>query len=134
MKRTSFPSEENPEILRVYPFPLHIRRAVCGLKNGIMCRLKGESWWETDLLSVAKTFLDAIPLSGGGGGGRGDRQDAAVPKLPPLGVREWLVQEQVRSWLITILSRTDPMRLMEVELILELGKVSMCLQTFTRKV
>lgn len=40
-----------------------------------------------------------------------------------MGVREWLVQEQVRSWLVTIFSRVDPLRLMEVDLVMQVGKV-----------
>lgn len=43
--------------------------------------------------------------------------------LPPMGVREWLVQEQVRSWLVAIFSRVDPLRLMEVDLVMQVGKV-----------
>ena len=40
-----------------------------------------------------------------------------------MGVREWLVQEQVRSWLVAIFSRVDPLRLMEVDLVMQVGKV-----------
>lgn len=92
-------------------------RTVCNIS---WC-LKGESWWELDLLAVAKDFLDAIPSDGGAA------EDRTMPALPPLGAREWLVQEQVRSWLIAILSRADPVRLMEVDLILERGKVNISL-------
>eukprot|EP00903_Cladosiphon_okamuranus_P007587 g7360.t1 len=76
----------------------------------------GESWWETDLLAVAKEYLAMIPAAGGSGSSL-----SAVP-LPPLGVREWLVQEQVRSWLVAIFSRADPLRVMEVDLVMQIGK------------
>ena len=76
---------------------------------------QGESWWETDLLAVAKDFLATVPAAGTGG-------EVAAP-LPPMGVREWLVQEQVRSWLVAIFSRVDPLRLMEVDLVMQVGKV-----------
>lgn len=45
-----------------------------------------------------------------------------------MSVREWLVQGQVRSWLIAIFSRTDPLRLMEVDLVMQLGKVGEIVQ------
>lgn len=78
----------------------------------------GESWWETDLLAVAKDFLATVPAADG-------KTGTATPAvvLPPLGVREWLVQEQVRSWLVVIFSRADPLRLMEVDLVMQIGKV-----------
>lgn len=77
----------------------------------------GESWWETDLLAVAKDYLASVPTADGSG-----TSSSAAP-LPPLGVREWLVQEQVRSWLVAIFSRADPLRLMEVDLVMQIGKV-----------
>ncbi|CAM9111323.1 unnamed protein product, partial [Laminaria digitata] len=76
----------------------------------------GESWWETDLTAVAKDFLAAVPAAGTGG------VEVAAASLPPMGVREWLVQEQVRSWLVAIFSRVDPLRLMEVDLVMQIGK------------
>lgn len=79
----------------------------------------GESWWETDLLAVAKEFLATAPAAADGK----TRTAASAVALPPLGVREWLVQEQVRSWLVAIFSRADPLRLMEVDLVMQLGKV-----------
>jgi len=84
--------------------------------------LTGESWWETDLQTVAKDFLTAAPamdLSAA------NKTGTSLPatRLPPLGVREWLVQEQVRSWLVAIFSRADPLRLMEVDLVMQIGKV-----------
>ncbi|CAM9830570.1 unnamed protein product, partial [Scytosiphon promiscuus] len=80
----------------------------------------GESWWETDLLSVAKDFLAAVPNSSPSPSST--EATSTEIKLPPLGVREWLVQEQVRSWLVAIFSRADPLRLMEVDLVLQIGK------------
>lgn len=77
----------------------------------------GESWWETDLLAVAKEYLANVPAADGSGG------SSPSISLPPLGVREWLVQEQVRSWLVAIFSRADPLRLMEVDLVMQIGKV-----------
>lgn len=70
-------------------------------------------------MAVAKDFLEAVQkrVDGSSGG------SMLATVLPPLGVREWLVQEQVRTWLIAVFSRTDPIRLMEVDLILERGKV-----------
>lgn len=77
----------------------------------------GESWWETDLLAVTKDYLASVPAAESSG-----TSLSAIP-LPPLGVREWLVQEQVRSWLVAIFSRADPLRLMEVDLVMQIGKV-----------
>lgn len=77
----------------------------------------GESWWETDLLAVAKEYLANVPAADGSG------SSLSATPLPPLGVREWLVQEQVRSWLVAIFSRADPLRLMEVDLVMQIGKV-----------
>lgn len=71
-----------------------------------------------DLQAVAKDFLAAVPAGGNAAAGGRTTTD-----LPPLGVREWLVQEQVRSWLIAIFGRTDPLRLMEVDLVMQIGKV-----------
>ena len=33
------------------------------------------------------------------------------------------MQEQVRSWLVAIFSRVDPLRLMELDLVMQVGKV-----------
>lgn len=84
--------------------------------------LAGESWWETDLQTVAKEFL---ATASGMDGSAGNKTGSPLPatRLPPLGVREWLVQEQVRSWLVAIFSRADPLRLMEVDLVMQIGKV-----------
>lgn len=48
--------------------------------------------------------------------------DAQVSK-PPRAAREWLTQEQVRAWLVAILSRAEPLRLTEVDAVLAGGKV-----------
>lgn len=77
----------------------------------------GESWWETDLLAVAKDYLANVPAADSSG------TSLSATPLPPLGVREWLVQEQVRSWLVAIFSRADPLKLMEVDLVMQMGKV-----------
>lgn len=66
-------------------------------------------------MAVAKDFLAAVSPTGG--------TISTPAAVPPLGAREWLVQEQVRSWLVAVLCRTDPMRLMEVDLLMERGKV-----------
>ncbi|CAB1118067.1 unnamed protein product [Ectocarpus sp. CCAP 1310/34] len=83
----------------------------------------GESWWETDLQAVAKEFLATVPATAGGVNGSKTGAVSASITLPPLGVREWLVQEQVRSWLVAIFSRADPLKLMEVDLAMQIGKV-----------
>lgn len=90
----------------------------------------GESWWESDLLVVAKEYLANVPAADGSG--------TSLSAAPPLAVREWLVQEQVRSWLVAIFSRADPLRLMEVDLVMQIGKVrtgccSACLPGTTRR-
>ncbi|CAM9374241.1 unnamed protein product [Ectocarpus sp. 6 AP-2014] len=82
----------------------------------------GESWWETDLQAVAKEFLATVPATAGGVNGSKTGAVSASITLPPLGVREWLVQEQVRSWLVAIFSRADPLKLMEVDLAMKIGK------------
>lgn len=69
-------------------------------------------------MAVTKDFL-AAPAADSTGGDKG----AAATVLPPLSVREWLLQEQVRSMLVAIFSRVEPLRLMEVDLVMELGKV-----------
>lgn len=83
----------------------------------------GESWWETDLQAVAKEFLATVPATAGGVNGSKTGAVSTSITLPPLGVREWLVQEQVRSWLVAIFSRADPLKLMEVDLAMQIGKV-----------
>ncbi|CAM9580062.1 unnamed protein product [Discosporangium mesarthrocarpum] len=81
----------------------------------------GESWWETDLTDVARDFL-ATTKPNGDGETKGDEGGAAsVEKLPP-GVREWLLQQQLRSCLINLFSRADPLRLTEVDLLMEREK------------
>ncbi|CAM9143920.1 unnamed protein product [Ectocarpus sp. 12 AP-2014] len=82
----------------------------------------GESWWETDLQAVAKEFLATVPATAGGVNDSKTGTVSASITLPPLGVREWLVQEQVRSWLVAIFSRADPLKLMEVDLAMQIGK------------
>lgn len=98
---------------------LYISRATSPMNH---CNrvVAGESWWETDLLAVAKEFLATVPAAADGKTGIAATSAVA---LPPLGVREWLVQEQVRSWLVAIFSRADPLRLMEVDLVMQIGKV-----------
>lgn len=96
--------------MRESPFIFQTCTSICA---------QGESWWETDLLAATKDFLASPAIDGAGGA-----KDAAATALPPLSVREWLLQEQVRSWLVAIFSRADPLRLMEVDLVMELGKVS----------
>ncbi|CAM9179868.1 unnamed protein product [Ectocarpus fasciculatus] len=82
----------------------------------------GESWWETDLQAVAKEFLATVPAAAGGLNSSKTGVVSSSITLPPLGVREWLVQEQVRSWLVAIFSRADPLKLMEVDLAMQIGK------------
>ncbi len=82
----------------------------------------GESWWETDLQTVAKDFLTTAPTMDVSAANKSGSSLPAT-RLPPSGVREWLVQEQVRSWLVAIFSRADPLRLMEVDLVMQIGKV-----------
>lgn len=80
---------------------------------------QGESWWESDLLAVAKEYLSTSGFSSDSGSAGG----AMVPAPPPLAVREWFIQEQVRSWLIAIFCRADPLRLMELDQVMQAGKV-----------
>lgn len=80
---------------------------------------QGESWWESDLLSAAKDLLAcATPDTENIGRGEGTSGSAARPS-----VKDWLIQGQVRALLVVLLSRVDPVRLTEVDLIMEKGKV-----------
>lgn len=95
----------------------------CTLANtyrALVYLITGESCWEADLAAAVKSFLDATSSTekcpGGG--------VAPADVCPPLGVREWLIQEQVRSWLVAIFCRVDPIRLIEVDSLMEQGKVS----------
>lgn len=83
----------------------------------------GESWWEIDLLAVAKDFIKSAAAVHDG-----HTSNKNGPKLPPLAVREWLVQGQVWACLVAIFSKSDPLRLMEVDLVMVMGKVSTTLR------
>lgn len=105
-------------LLRMYFRPTHNPRRLkpCVLYIPVH---EGESWWETDLLAAAKDLLAATPPADPNKRTGGKKADT----IPPGAVREYLIQEQVRSWLVALLSRVDPIRLIEVDLLMEKGKV-----------